>query len=119
MICSIDILEILHNERMRRGPVKFCQWVFCKRKFLQGKWVNLGPKMMHWIQIWTPSKDFFKDFKKIDFCTIKEAQKCIETKVMVFLEKKLFREIGSIWAQKIMCRHNCNCSCNGLTVRVF
>ena len=35
---------------------------FSENKFLQGKWVILGPKIMHWIQIWIPSKDFFLDF---------------------------------------------------------
>ena len=36
--------------------------------------------------LWIPI--FFK------FCTMKEAKKCIDIKLMVFLEKRLFRTIG-------------------------
>ena len=74
--------------------MKICQEVqqnfangFSENKFLQGKWVILDPKM-HWVQIWIPLRTFLK------FCTMKEARKCREIKLMVFLEKNYLGQLG-------------------------
>ena len=50
---------------------------------------------------------------------MKDAKKCIKTKLIVFPENKLFKANLFIWVQKIMCRHHCNCNCNGWTIKIF
>ena len=83
---------------------------FSEKKFLQGKWVILGPKMMHWIQIWIPSKEFF-------FFLIlhnKRGQEVHRNYINGFSGKKFLQGKRVILGPKIMCRHN-----SGLTARIF
>ena len=56
MICSIDFLEILHNERRPRGAAKFGNG-FSEKKFFRADGSIWAKKW--WIQICIPSKDFF------------------------------------------------------------
>ena len=144
MICSIDFLEILHNERRPRGAAKFGNgfsekkffradgsiwakkwcigyksgsplmifffWIlhnqraqeiyrnyingFSGKKFIQGNWVILGPKIV------LPYLDF------LIFCTIKGAKRYMQIISMVFVKKKVLLGKWVNLDPKIMCRHN-------------
>ena len=102
----------LHNERNWRGKILLMD--FLKTNLFRVNWSFWAPKNDALDTNLYPCKDFFKKFFKM-----KDAKKCIKMKLIVFPEKKLFKANLSIWVQKIMCRHHCNCNCNGWTIKIF
>ena len=78
--CFKDFLHILHNEGEQLVDQEYVL-TFSKKIFLWGKWLILGPKMAHGHNFGSVLRFFCK------FCTIKEANRCIKSILMVLWKK--------------------------------
>ena len=81
-----DFLRIFYNETGQEVHENYINGFHERNSY--SRQMDIGPKIMHSHNCGSTARSFFR------FCTIKETKRQIKIKLIVFLEKILFRAIG-------------------------